>query len=152
MPYHVAMLGHPEDDLPVKRSIALVIRHPRDERLVLVVRRPPDDEDLPNAWGLPAGSLRPTESWSDAVERAAREKLGVPVRFGAVVNEGTMDRKAYRLHMRLYAATIPQGEPRLDNPANEGTRYVDWKWDDSASLQPAAEAGSFCSRLLLESL
>ena len=146
------MPRHPEDDLPVKRSIALVIRHPRDERLVLVVRRPPDDEDLPNAWGLPAASLRPTESWLDAVERAAAEKLGVSVRCGAVLNEGAKDRKAYRLQMRLYAATIPQGEPRLDNPGNQGTRYVDWKWDDPESLQPAAEVGSLCCRLFLESL
>jgi ADP-ribose pyrophosphatase YjhB (NUDIX family) len=146
------MIREPEAGLPVKRSIALVVRDPHTAGRVLTVLRPADDEDLPNAWGLPAGSLREGESWEAAVERAAREKLGVRVVAGAVLAEGTKDRASYRLHMRLYEATLAEGEPRLDDPANPGTRYVDWKWGDAASLRPAAEQGSLCCRLFLESL
>jgi ADP-ribose pyrophosphatase YjhB (NUDIX family) len=140
----------PEDDLPVKRSIALLIRHPSDPALVLVVRRPSDDEDLPNAWGLPAGSLRAGETWEAAVERAAREKLGVRGVARAVLNEGTTTRAAYRLHMRLYETALEAGDPRLDDPANRGTRYVDWRWGASDALEPAAAQGSLCARLFLE--
>ena len=117
-----------------------------------MVRRPADDEDLPNAWGLPAASLRGAESWEDAVERAAREKLGVRVVPGAVLNEGTKARQAYRLHMRLYEAAIAEGDIELDDPSNRGTRYVEWKWGEGTLLLPAAEQGSLCCRLFLESL
>jgi 8-oxo-dGTP pyrophosphatase MutT (NUDIX family) len=150
MSYDAPMTRPPEVELPVKRSIALVIRDPRDPGRVLTVLRPADDEDLPNVWGLPAGSLRGDESWQDAVERAALQKLGVRVVPGAVLNEGSKARARYRLHMRLYEATLAEGEPRLDDPANPGTRYVDWKWGDAATLQPAAEQGSLCCRLFLE--
>ena len=164
------MSPHPEGGLPVKRSVALVIRDPSDPTRILTVQRPPDDEDLPLTWGLPAGSLRPGESWEDAVERSAREKLGLRVQAGVVLNQGTQERPGYRLEMRLYAATLlgepiyseepgagadeamPAGAPRLDGPTNRGTRYVAWRWDRRDALLPAAARGSLCSRLLLETL
>jgi ADP-ribose pyrophosphatase YjhB (NUDIX family) len=146
------MNSRPEVELPVKRSVALVIRDARDPAQVLMVRRPADDEDLPDAWGLPAASLRGEESWEDAVERAAREKLGVRVVPGDLLNEGTRTRAAYRLHMRLYEAALAAGQVELDDPSNEGTRYVAWKWGDGTLLRPAAEQGSLCCWLFLESL
>jgi ADP-ribose pyrophosphatase YjhB (NUDIX family) len=117
---------------------------------VLVVQRPPDDDDLPNAWGLPAGSLQPGESWTQAVERAAREKLGVEVEPGALLNEGRVTRPDYVLHMRLYEASVVRGEPCVAQPERGITRYVDWTWGEPALLTPAAERGSLCSRLFLE--
>ena len=45
----------------------------RNGDLVVVVLRPPDDDELPNVWGLPAASLRANESWEDVVRRAGRE-------------------------------------------------------------------------------
>jgi ADP-ribose pyrophosphatase YjhB (NUDIX family) len=133
-----------------KRSVALVIRQPGSGRRVLVVKRPPDDEDLPNVWGLPAGSLRVGESWSQAVERAAREKLGVEVEAGALLNEGRADRRGYVLHMRLYEAALLDGQPDVDQPVRGTTRYVSWTWAEPEVLATAAEAGSLCSRLFLE--
>jgi ADP-ribose pyrophosphatase YjhB (NUDIX family) len=166
MTYDVLVPPDPEAALPVKRSVALVIRDPGDPRRVLTVLRPADDEDLPNAWGLPAGSLRDGESWTEAVERAAREKLGLRVEPGVLLNEGTKDRGAYRLHMRLYEAALVDADasrsrphvppapsaaaPYLDSPANPGTRYVAWKWGEAEALEPAARQGSLCCRLFLE--
>jgi ADP-ribose pyrophosphatase YjhB (NUDIX family) len=151
--------------LPEKRSVALVIRSPRDPALVLAVLRPPDDEDLPNVWGLPAASLREGEAWEDAVRRAARDKLGASATPGRLLNEGFKDRARYRLVMRLYAAALEEGrEPNVSSPAPgsstqaEGgvgptdiTRYSAWKWADADALVPAASAGSLCARLFLES-
>lgn len=134
-------------EMAVKRSVSVAIHGP-DGR-VLQVQRPPDDEDLPLAWGLPAASLRPDETWEAAVERAARDKLGVEVEAGRVLGEGELDRPGYRLEMRLYEARIESGEPRALQTAEGVTRYTDWRWGGADQLRPAAEAGSLCSRLYL---
>ncbi len=158
---------------PVKRSIALLIE-PVEERSgdaegsvaeaprsvagparngraggFLLVRRPPDDEDLPDAWGLPAGSLREGESWEDAVRRAGREKLGVSLRPGPLLREGEIERAGYRLRMRLYAAEVEQGEPRVPQAVAGVTQYVALTRGPLAKLEPAARAGSLCSTLAL---
>ena len=47
----------------VKQSVALALF---DEfGRLLAVQRPEDDEDLPDAWGLPASTLRAGESWEE---------------------------------------------------------------------------------------
>ncbi len=133
---------------PVKRSVSVAI-HLEDGR-VLQIRRPPDDDELPHAWGLPAASLRTQEGWEDAVRRAARDKLGLEVEPGAVLREGSLERERYRLEMRLYEARIMHGEPAVIGRDPEVTRYVDWRWGGAEGLRPAARAGSLCSRLYLE--
>ena len=140
----------------VKRSIAFVVRNPADDGSILAVRRPPDDEDLPDAWGLPAGSLRPGESWHDAVRRAGREKLGVELEVGEQVNEGKLTRgdpgaDGHVLHMRLYEARVVEGTPAVPQPHDDVTQYAAWRWDRPDSLRPAAERGSLCSSLFLAS-
>ena len=131
---------------PPKRSVSLAIHR---GGLVLQVRRPPDDEDLPLAWGLPAASPDGEETWEDAVRRAARDKLGLEVEPGRVLKEGSTERPDYRLQMRLYEAKILAGEPSVPQPVRGVTQYVDWRWGEAAGLVPAAEAGSLCSRLYL---
>jgi 8-oxo-dGTP diphosphatase len=131
----------------VKRSVSLAIHHP-DGR-VLLVQRPPDDEDLPLAWGLPAASLREAEDWEAAVRRAGLGKLGVDVAPVGVLEAGHLDRPGYRLEMRLYGARIQAGEPVVPRPDRDVTQYVDWRWGVARDLEPAARAGSLCSRLYL---
>lgn len=132
----------------VKRSVSVAI-HDAAGR-VLLVQRPPDDEDLPLAWGLPAATLRAGESWEGAVERAARDKLGVDVVIGDRLAEGHLDRPGYRLEMRLYDASIASGGPAVPQKTPGVTQYVAWRWGPAAELAPAASAGSLCSRLYLE--
>jgi ADP-ribose pyrophosphatase YjhB (NUDIX family) len=132
----------------VRRSVSLAIHQAADE--VLLVQRPEDDEDLPLAWGLPAASLGPGESWEDAVRRAARDKLGVRVEAGELLGEGALDRTWYRLEMRLYAARIVQGEPEVPQDVTGVTQYRAWRWGPADALRTAAAAGSLCSRLYLE--
>ncbi|MFW6079714.1 MAG: NUDIX domain-containing protein, partial [Gemmatimonadota bacterium] len=117
---------------------------------VLQVRRPPDDEHLPNVWGLPAGTLREGESWEDAVRRSGREKLGVELDVGSELNHGTTERHEYTLEMKLFEAGIVAGEPRAPQPDVGVTQYTDWRWGAARDLAPAAEKGSLCSRLYLE--
>ncbi len=117
---------------------------------MLAVQRPPDDEDLPGAWGLPAGSLRPGEDWAETVRRAGREKLGVELEVGDELRRGTLERAAYTLEMRLLGARIVAGEPAVPQFDAAVTQYSAWKWARADELQPAAARGSLCSRLYLE--
>jgi ADP-ribose pyrophosphatase YjhB (NUDIX family) len=131
---------------PVKRSVSVAILN--GDR-VLIVQRPDDDEDLPNAWGLPAASLRDSETWEDAVIRAGREKLGVELRVGDVLEEGTLSRERYTLQMKLFEANITSGEPSVLQGESDVTQYQAWKWGSASELEPAAEQGSLCCKLFL---
>ena len=135
---------------PMKQSVSIVIRNPADPTQVLTVLRPPNDEDLPNVWGLPAGTLRPGESWAEAVRRVGLEKLGVQLKVGDELQRGDTERRNYRLEMRLYEAGIEKGHPFVPQPDLEHTQYVKWKWGTGEDLQPAAQRGSLCCRLYLK--
>jgi len=134
--------------MTTKKSVSVAI-HGEDGQ-VLVVLRPPDDEDLPNLWGLPASSLRPGENWEDAVRRTAREKLGVQVEVGPELSRGSIDREKYRLEMRLYEAAIVSGTPSVRDDVEGITHYAAWKWGNADTLVPAADRGSLCCRLYLD--
>lgn len=136
----------------VRRSVAVVVPHPDDPDRILTVRRPPDDEDLPDVWGLPAASLEPGESWEEAVHRTGRDKLGVRLRAVRLLRMGETSRPRALLHMRLYRAEIAEGEPRVPQPVAGVTQYVETEWASPGRLAPAARRGSLCSRLCLEVL
>jgi len=138
------------EGMEVKRAVAFVIYEDPSCRRFLAVRRPPDDEDLPNVWGLPAGSLRPGESWEAAVQRAGREKLGVELRIRRLLNEGSTQRRGYTLHMRLYEVEIAAGCPMVPQEVPGITQYVACRWATPELLQPAAMHGSLCSQLFLQ--
>lgn len=133
----------------VKRSVALVIHEAGGTGRVLLVRRPADDPDLPNVWGLPAATLQVGEDWEDAARRAAREKLGVVARLRGLRAEGRTDRPTRSLRMRLYDATRARGTPQLDRTPPGVTRYGDWRWGDPEELRAGASKGSLCCRLAL---
>jgi ADP-ribose pyrophosphatase YjhB (NUDIX family) len=133
----------------VKRSVSFAIFRPDDRDQVLVVQRPPDDEDLPDAWGLPAGSLRPGEDWADAARRAGRDKLGVELAVDGELNRGSIERAPYTLEMRLLEARIVAGEARVPQSVAGVTQYQAWRWGTAEDLVPAAKRGSLCSRLFL---
>lgn len=133
-------------------SVALAIEDPTRIGQVLTVRRPPDDPDLPDAWGLPAASLRPGESVADAAHRAARDKLGVTIDLGPELNQGSIRRGDKRLSMRLFAARIRTGQPRVPQPVPDVTQYTALQWDTPDALRPAAQRGSLCCRLALDRL
>ena len=131
--------------MPLKRSVSLVIEGPAG---LLLVRRPDDDESLPDAWGLPAASLRPGEDERDAVVRAGREKLGVELELVGVLAEECAERAGHEIAMRDWTVRISGGEPSVPQ-AGDGTQYVDLRWGRPADLAPAARAGSLCARALL---
>jgi ADP-ribose pyrophosphatase YjhB (NUDIX family) len=134
----------------VKQSVAVAIYDTRDRNRVLIVQRPADDEELPNAWGLPASSLKPGESFEEAVRRTGRDKLGVVLRPIVEVQHGSVERAGYALQMRLFEAEIESGDASVPQSTVGVTQYTAWRWGSSEDLQPAAEAGSLCCRLFIQ--
>src|SRR3989344_1364221 len=96
-------------DKNVKDTVAFVIYENKNMKRFLIVQRPEDDDGLPNAWGLPAGSLKQNESYVDCVLRAGREKLGVELRIVRLINEGYLKRGDANLYMKEYEAEIVDG-------------------------------------------
>jgi 8-oxo-dGTP diphosphatase len=123
---------------PVKHAVAVLIRKGNH---ILTLRRPDDDDELPGIWGLPAGSLQPSETLGDLVTRIGRDKLGVELSPVRKVAEGVQDRPGYRLEMDLWEAAM-DGEPTV----------ADWKWDSIEALRPGKDAGSLCCALALRRL
>ena len=121
-----------------------------DRDYVLIVQRPADDADLPNLWGLPASSLRPAESFEDAVRRTGRDKLGVELRPIRLLNYGATERPGYILEMQLWEADVVAGKPVVPQNVAGITQYQRWSWGSAERLRPAAEQGSLCSKLFLD--
>ncbi len=133
-----------------RRAVAAVVR--RDDGLVLAVRRPDEPgEELPGVWGLPATTLRPGEPLEDGLRRLGREKLGVDLTPLRALADGEQRREGYALRMTLYEASMA-GEPRLPprTPEAAGTLYQALDWLPAESFGEAADRGSLCCRLLLE--
>lgn len=135
---------------PVRQSISLAITERARKDAVLIVQRPPDDAELPNVWGLPAASLQSGESWEDAALRAGRDKLGVVLDIASELDHDSIERDAYVLEMKLFAATILSGMPSAPQPHGNVTQYQHWKWGVAADLEDAARKGSLCSAMYLE--
>lgn len=137
--------------MPVQRAVALVVHCPDDAGLLLAVRRPDDDADLPGLWGLPAATLRDDETAAAAARRIGQTKLGVDLEPGEVAAEGTQQHPDYLLDMALLKATLrdPGDSPRLLAPSGRSTAYVDWRWAPPDVLVEAAGRGSLCCQLLL---
>src|SRR5262245_23318868 len=100
--------------LPVKHSIAVMIVR-GDE--ILAIRRPDDDDELPGVWGLPAGTIRGSETAAELIERIGRDKLSVRLTPLRKVASGVAARMKYRLEMDLWEVSM------------EGTPvYPEWRW------------------------
>lgn len=138
---------------PTRPAMALVIEDPvpaGETPRWLLVRRPADDTDLPGVWGLPAGSHAGGETDKALVRRIGREKLGVETEDLGRLSEGHLDRPGYRLEMRLHAARIVAGEPRVPQSVPGVTQYAEWDWKRPAELRGGADRGSLCCRLALD--
>jgi ADP-ribose pyrophosphatase YjhB (NUDIX family) len=131
-----------------KENAVSYVIYSEDRKRIIAVKRPEKDE-IPNVWGLPAGTTREGETPEQAVVRSGKEKLGVKLEVKGMLNEGEIERSSYILHMKLHEAEIREGEPKVPQ-ASGGTQYVGWKWAEPGELREAASKGSLCSRLFLE--
>ena len=120
---------------PTKRSVAVLVRN---GNRILSVRRPDDDDELPGVWGLPAGTLQPSETIHALISRIGSKKLDVRLTPIRKLAEGIQERPAYVLHMELWEVAM-EGIP--NHPAYE--------WADWEILKPGQDRGSLCCELAL---
>ena len=132
-----------------KYAVSYVI-YDSDRSRFLIVKRPSDDKELPDVWGLPAGMVSEGESFQEALRRSGMEKLGVQLEPVTLVGKGQVDRGDYVLHMEEYEARIVSGEPSVPQSKEGVTQYQELKWGVSSDLEEAASKGSLCSRIFLE--
>jgi hypothetical protein len=135
----------------IRLAVALVLRPPAGGGSFLAVRRPPDDESLPDVWGLPATTVKTGESITEAARRIGTEKLGAQLAVGGVVGVKWADRGDYDLVLIDIGATAMGAAPNVARATTSATRYVDQQWTDRLELlTEAASRGSLCSQILLD--
>jgi 8-oxo-dGTP pyrophosphatase MutT (NUDIX family) len=125
----------------------------RNDKEFLVVKRPPEDEELGGIWGLPATTFdSKSESPDEAVLRAAREKIGCEIKITRRLPEIMIQqRHGYDLMLMDYECKLVSGEPDVHKAKTTGTKYIDKKWtsDPRATLEAGAKRGSICIQLFL---
>lgn len=136
---------------PVKCSVAAVVRSSAHPGAFLAVRRPPDDDRLPDVWGLPAVTLADGELPEAAVQRLGREKLSTQLKARSFVGIRAADRGDYLLILMDIEAEVTGPAPDVHAARTSATAYVDQRWSESLEiLREAAERGSVCARIMLE--
>ena len=117
-----------------------------------MVRRPADDESLPNVWGLPAVNVAEDELPEDALRRIGVEKLSTTIEPISFVGVKRAEREKYELILMDIKAELVGREPSVFDATTTGTKYVDQRWvSDYSIFKEAAGKGSLCSRIFLES-
>lgn len=131
-------------------TIAVVLICPHDESKFLVVKRPSNDECLPNVWGLPAITLFHSELPEKATSRLGQEKLNTQIKFLGCLNFDAIDRGQYELILMDVVAELIGVEPSVTDALTKHTKYTQQQWtDDLFLLKEAALKGSLCSQILL---
>lgn len=135
----------------IKCAVAFVIYN-QNRSKILIVQRPSNDNNFPNVWGLPAGSVKDNETFEECVIRSGKEKLGVELKPTRFIGRSNIERDKHILHMEEYEAEIVSGEPEAPQSIQGITQYQQWKWGVSSELKSAAGKGSLCSRIYLTSI
>ncbi len=137
---------------PTRFSIAAIIVNPNNDAEVLAVKRPPNDDSLPNVWGLPAVTPVERELPEAAVKRLGIEKLSTEIESVEYVGIKYTERSTYNLILMDIQACLVGREPSVKNATTTGTKYVDQQWTSDYSIfKEAASKGSLCSQIFLES-
>jgi ADP-ribose pyrophosphatase YjhB (NUDIX family) len=137
---------------PIKCSVAVYLMNPNNKDEFLVVKRPPDDDKLPNVWGLPAVTVKGEELPEQAVIRVGSEKLCTEIKPLGFFGIKYADRGNYVLILMDIKAELIGSEPKVTNSTSQSTKYVDQKWvSDYSVLKEAASKGSLCSQIVLDS-
>lgn len=135
----------------IKYTVAVVLKKSQDSDDFLVVRRPADDKDLADTWGLPAVTLLPNELPEDGARRACQEKLGCnakPVRFLGLMFQ---KRNSYDIFLMDIEMVLEEGEiADTAKSHTTHTAYAGYKWSSNPEdMIEAAKGGSCCASIFL---
>ena len=113
-----------------RQAVVIVLR---DGERVLLIRRAAG-VPRPGMWSPPTGRVEAGESLVAAVEREAREELGIAVQALREVWQSDTDDRRYRLHWWTAAAVDPMAPLRPDPAEVDEVRWA--SADDWQALQP----------------
>ena len=130
---------------PIRHAVSVVIQNNKNETLFAL--RSPKSTSYPLAWSLPSHYVEGNESHQETVKRIGKNKLGVDLEIGELLNEGNSDRGDFELFMHDYLATVKSGEPGIvsDN-------YTELKWSEPKSQLKSMKIMGDCCRLYKEYL
>lgn len=106
--------------MPFKVNVSVVIR--RNDEFLLIKRA--DDEDVfPGLWGIPGGTVEPTDgTLEQALARECEEEVGVTIGATKLLSNNINDKGGKGALYLVYEAQYESGEPKpLD-----GTADVQW--------------------------
>jgi|SRR3989339_93049 len=146
--YNWDLISKNQPNKLLKKTVSVVIYN-SDHTRFLIVKRPTDDETLPNVWSLPATTLKEGESPDMAVARIGKDKLGVGLIIVKPIGEGQIETDKATIHMKEYEAQIIKEKPKVPQMVLGITQYQKWDWGVPEQLKEAAKKGSLSSRLLL---
>lgn len=137
---------------PTKFSIAVVLLNPENSSEFLAVKRPSDDDNLPNAWGLPAFTVKNGELPEEAVRRLGIEKLATNIEAVSFIGIDSVEKDEYNLILMDILAKLKGEQPSVNRAVTSGTKYIDQQWTSNYDiLKEAASKGSLCSKIFLKS-
>jgi len=137
---------------PVKFSVAVVVKNPKNSLEVLAVKRDSLDEQFPGVWALPASVLKEGELPEEAVVRIGEEKLATSLKAVRTIGIRSADRGEYESILMNIEAELIGKEPSVKDAHTQGSKYVDQMWtSDYSILFEAARQGGLCDRIFLES-
>ncbi len=138
---------------PIRYAVSFIIYN--DNSQFLIVKRPKEDKELGDIWGLPAASfLIGDETPEEAVVRGGMEKLNCVIEpFERLPLTMIQERSGYSLMMIDYKCRLIKGKADASKAHTKGTKYTDQKWtSDPKLLMPGAQKGSACIQIFLLAL
>jgi hypothetical protein len=132
--------------LPIKKSVALLIRFKGESDEVLTCLRLGDDRAYPNMWGLPAVTVLPEETEFEAIDRIMRDKLRQR-NYKIIRHLGKLTaprRDSFLLILDEYEIEV-EDTIFICNPLE----YQKCQFQKPETLIPAANQGSLCSQICL---
>lgn len=129
----------------VRHAISVVIKNNNGE--TLFAKRSANKRSYPLAWSLPSHFVDEDEAPEETINRIGQNKLGVKLKTGKLINEGTSDRGEFTLFMHDYEAIVISGTPHINSDD-----YIELRWSEPKKQLRTMKVMGDCCRLYMESL
>lgn len=124
----------------IHHAVSVVIQNSNNETLFAL--RSPQASSYPLTWSLPSHYVAGNETHEETIKRIGKNKLGVELEIGKLLNEGKSDRGNFTLFMHDYSVKIIEGELKINNDY-----YTNIKWAEPIAQLNSMKVMGDCCRL-----